>query len=186
YFEERGIPYIAMEYVPAGSLRPWVGRLTLQQLAGVFEGILAGLAQAEQTGIVHRDLKPENIMVTADGRVKITDFGIAKATQGATTAAFMTATGMTVGTPTYMAPEQAMARAIGAWTDLYSAGVMAHEQLVGRPPFTDTDTPMAILMRHVNERIPSVTELRPEVDPALSEWVDRLLVKNPEERTQSA
>ncbi len=165
YFEERGIPHIAMEYVPAGSLRPRSGRLTLPQLAGVFEGILAGLAHAEQSGIVHRDLKPENIMVTADGRVKIADFGIAKATQGAGTAAFMTATGMTVGTPTYMAPEQAMAQRIGPWTDLYSVGVMAHEQIVGKPPFIDSDAPMVILMRHVNERIPSVSELRPQVDP---------------------
>ena len=83
YFEQDGIPYIAMEYVPGGSLRPYVGRLTLAQIAGVLEGVLAGLAHAEQAGIVHRDLKPENIMVTADGRVKIADFGIAKATQRA-------------------------------------------------------------------------------------------------------
>src|SRR5262249_7586867 len=186
YFEERGIPYIAMEYVPAGSLRQWVGRLTLPQFAGVFEGILAGLAHAEQTGIVHRDLKPENIMVTADGRVKIADFGIAKATQGAGTAAFMTATGMTVGTPMAVAPEQAMGQQIGPWTDLYSVGVMAYEHIVGKPPFSDSDAPMVILMRHVNERIPSVGDVRPQVDPALSEWVDRLLVKDPAQRTQSA
>jgi serine/threonine protein kinase len=186
YFEESGIPYIAMEYVPRGSLRPWVGKLTLPQLVGVLEGILAGLAHAEPTGIVHRDMKPENIMIDADGRVKIADFGIAKATQGAGTAGFMTATGMTVGTPTYMAPEQAMAQQIGPWTDLYSVGVMAHEQIVGRAPFQETEAPMVILMRHVNERIPSVSELKPRVDPALSDWVDRLLVKDPADRTSHA
>jgi predicted Ser/Thr protein kinase len=186
YFEEGGVPYIAMEYVPRGSLRQWVGSLTLAQLAGVMEGMLAGLAHAEPLGIVHRDLKPENIMVTAEGRVKITDFGIAKATQSAGTAAFMTATGTTVGTPTYMAPEQAMAQQLGPWTDLYSVGVMAYEQVVGRPPFHDTEAPMAILLRHVNEQIPPLVEVRPDVDPALSAWVDRLLVKEPADRTRSA
>jgi serine/threonine protein kinase len=186
YFEEGGTPYISMEYVSRGSLRPWVGSLSLAQLAGVLEGVLAGLAHAELAGIVHRDLKPENIMVTADGRVKITDFGIAKATQGAGTAAFMTATGMTVGTPTYMAPEQAMAQQIGPWTDLYSVGVIAYEQIAGRAPFHDTEAPMAILLRHVNEPIPPVIEVRPDVDPALSEWVHRLLVKEPAERTRGA
>ena len=80
YFEHDGTPYIAMEYVERGSLRPYVGQMDLAQVAGVLEGLLAGLAQAEQHGIVHRDLKPENLMVTSDGRVKIADFGIAKAT----------------------------------------------------------------------------------------------------------
>ena len=186
YFEEGGIPYIAMEYVSQGSLRKWVGSLSLAQLAGAMEGILAGLAHAEPLGIVHRDLKPENIMVTGEGRVKITDFGIAKATQSAGTAAFMTATGTTVGTPTYMAPEQAMAQQLGPWTDLYSVGVMAYEQIVGRPPFHDTDTPMAILLRHVKEPIPPLVDVKPDVDPALSDWVERLLVKEPADRTRSA
>jgi serine/threonine protein kinase len=186
YFEEGGIPFIAMEYVSQGSLRQWVGDLSLAQLAGVLEGILAGLAHAEPLGIVHRDLKPENIMVTAEGRVKITDFGIAKATQSAGTAAFMTATGTTVGTPTYMAPEQAMAQQLGPWTDLYSVGVMAYEQIVGQPPFHDTEAPMAILLRHVREPIPPLVEVKPDVDPALSAWVERLLVKEPADRTRSA
>jgi serine/threonine protein kinase len=124
YFEDSGIPYIAMEYVRQGSLRPYIGRISLAQTGGVLEGVLAGLAHAESFRIVHRDLKPENIMVTADGRVKIADFGIAKATESAGTA-FMTKTGMTVGTPSYMAPEQAMAGEIGPWTDLYSVGVLA-------------------------------------------------------------
>jgi Protein kinase domain len=186
YFEEGGTPYIAMEYVPRGSLRPYVGRLGLAQFAGVMEGVLAGLAHAETLGIVHRDLKPENLMVTSDGRVKITDFGIAKATQTAGTGAFLTATGTTVGTPTYMAPEQAMAAEVGAWTDLYSVGIMAYEHVVGRAPFHDTDAPMVILMRHLNERIAPAVEVNPEVDPDLSEWIDRLLIKDARERTQNA
>src|SRR5919107_4686279 len=116
FFEHAGTPYIAMEYVERGSLRPYVGRMSRAQIGGVLEGLLAGLAAAEQHGIVHRDLKPENLMVTSDGRVKIADFGIAKATTRMQTGAFLTATGTTVGTPTYMAPEQAMAQEIGPRT----------------------------------------------------------------------
>ena len=119
YFEHDGVPYIAMEYVDRGSLRPLMRNLTLAQVAGVLEGMLAGLAHAETRGIVHRDMKPENLMVTSDGTIKIADFGIAKAfNQAAATSGFATRTGTTVGTPAYMAPEQAMAKDIGPWTDL--------------------------------------------------------------------
>src|SRR5215210_3564629 len=186
YFEHEGTPYIAMEYVERGSLRPFVGRLTLAQIGGVLEGLLAGLTHAETHGIVHRDLKPENLMVTADGRVKIADFGIAKATTKMQTGAFLTATGTTVGTPTYMAPEQAMAQNIGPWTDLYSVGCMAFEMFTGNVPFHDSDAPMAILLRHVNEPIPPVNTIDPSVDDGISEWVEGLLVKDPEKRTRSS
>jgi hypothetical protein len=186
YFEHEGTPYIAMEYVERGSLRPFIGNMTTAQIGGVLEGLLAGLALAEQHGIVHRDLKPENLMVTSDGRVKIADFGIAKATNQMQTGAFLTATGTTVGTPTYMAPEQAMAQEIGPWTDLYSVGCMAFEMLTGRVPFHDSDAPMAILLRHVNEEIPPVSSIEPSVDHGVSDWVEQLLVKDPKARTQSA
>src|SRR3954449_11955705 len=170
YFEHDGTPYIAMEYVDRGSLRPHIGRMTLAQISGVLEGLLAGLTNAEQHGVVHRDLKPENLMVTSDGRVKIADFGIAKATTQMQTGAFLTATGTTVGTPTYMAPEQAMAQGIGPWTDLYSVGCMAFGMFTGGGPFHDSDAPMAVLLRHVNETIPRVDAVNPAIDPRLAEW----------------
>jgi serine/threonine protein kinase len=186
YFEHDGVPYIAMEYVPRGSLRPHVGHMPLTQVAGVLDGILSALDLAEQHHIVHRDLKPENVMVTSDGRVKLTDFGIAKATGQAYTGSFLTVAGTTVGTPNYMAPEQAMGQVVGPWTDLYSVGVMAFEMFVGRAPFQDTEEPMAVLMRQVSDPIPPVHALRPEVDEAISDWIGRLLVKEPEDRVQSA
>jgi len=186
YFVHEGTPYIAMECVPRGSLRPLVGLLPLGQIFGVLEGVLAGLAHAEQHGIVHRDLKPENLMVTKDGRVKIADFGIAKATNTARGATFLTVKGTTVGTPAYMAPEQAMAANIGPWTDLYSLGCIAFELLTHQLPFSGTDDPMALLLRHVRELPPTARSVRPDLDPALSDWVGRLLVKEPEDRTQSA
>src|SRR5215218_6993374 len=160
--------------------------MNLAQIGGVLEGLLAGLAHGEQQGIVHRDLKPENLMVTSDGRVKIADFGIAKATNQMQTGAFLTATGTTVGTPTYMAPEQAMAQDIGPPTDLYSVGCMAFEMFTGRVPFHDTEAPMAILLRHVNEQIPPAKSIDPKIDQDISDWIERLLVKDPTNRTQSA
>jgi serine/threonine protein kinase len=186
YFEEGGLPYLAMEYLERGSLRPLVGRLSIPQMVGVFEAVLAGLAHAESRGIVHRDLKPENLMVTGEGGVKIADFGIAKAFDRAATGRFLTATGTTVGTPAYMAPEQAMARELGPWTDLYSLGVIAYELVVGHVPFHDTDTPMAILLRHVNEPVPAARSVKPELDPRLSNWVEKLLAKDPKDRYRSA
>ena len=183
FFEVDGTGYIAMEYVPRGSLRPYVGGLTFAQVAGVLEGVLAGLSCAEREGIVHRDLKPENVMVTADGRVKLADFGIAKAT-GATS--MLTATGTTLGTPHYMAPEQAMGQAVGPWTDLYSVGCMAYELVTGRLPFGDTEAPMAVLLRHINEAPGPGGLVAPDVDPRLSDWISVLMAKDPAARPQSA
>jgi serine/threonine protein kinase len=187
YFEHDGTPYIAMEYVERGSLRPYVGRMTLAQIGGVLEGLLAGLGAAEQHGIVHRDLKPENLMVSASGSVKIADFGIARATQAADTGSFVTATGTTVGTPPYMAPEQAMGKGkeVGPWTDLYSVGCMAYELFTLKPPFYDADEPLAILLRHITERLPPAAEVA-GVDPDISAWIERLTAKERAGRPGSA
>ena len=186
YVEADQTPYIAMEYVARGSLRQWVGRLSLAQLGGVLEGLLAGLSAVEPAEIVHRDLKPENVLVTADGHVKIADFGIARASEHAS--ASQTGeliSGATMGTPAYMAPEQALAQEIGPWTDLYSLGIIAYEQLIGHVPFHDDDS-LAMLIRHINESIPAVTDSRPDVDQGLSDWISRLVANDPADRPAGA
>ncbi len=183
YFEADGSPFIAMEYLPNGSLRSRIGELSLGRIAGVLEAMLGGLAHAHAHEVVHRDLKPENVLVTAEGGVKIADFGIAKALDSLETA--LTVTGTTIGTPAYMAPEQAMAGDIGPWTDLYSVGVMAFEMVAGKPPFGDAE-PVAILLRHVKETPPALTQVAPGTTQAVSDWVARLLEKAPEDRPGSA
>src|SRR3954469_6565166 len=182
YFEHDGTPYIAMEYLERGSLRPYVGGLSLPQKAGVLDGVLAGLEAAAARGLVHRDLKPENLMVSDEGGVKIADFGIAKATAGVETA--LTQTGAAVGTPQYMSPEQAMAQEVGPWTDLYAVGCIGYELFTGKPPFHDAKTPMAALVRHVSDRLPPAAEVG-EVDPDISAWIERLTAKDPAERPQA-
>jgi serine/threonine protein kinase len=185
YILQDGVPYILMEYLPRGSLRPYSGSLTVAQAIGVLQAVLAGLAAAEQLAIVHRDLKPENLMVTADS-VKIADFGIAKAVNDATTREFRTATGMAMGTPTYMAPEQAMAKPVTSATDLYSLGVIAYELLVGRVPFDEPENPLAVLLHHVNDAPLPPRSVNPGLDQDLADWVSRLLAKEPAERPASA
>ena len=181
YFEHEGTPYISMEYLERGSLRPLVGKLTFAQVCGVLEGLLAGLQHASSRGIVHRDMKPENVMITGEGGVKISDFGIGRAlNQAGQASRFLTATGTAIGTPAYMAPEQAMAKEVGPWTDLYSLGIMAYEMVLGEVPFSDSDTPMSMLVRHVSEPIPAPATVDPSIDPQLSEWLEWLLKKDPE------
>lgn len=186
YFEDGAVPYIAMEYLPHGSLRQYVGKLTTPQLAGVLEGVLAGLSHGETHGIVHRDLKPENLLVAADGRVKIADFGVARAYNRAATRAVVTSAGTTIGTPAYMSPEQALGGKLTPATDLYSLGVVAWELLAGQVPFEETDTPVAVLYRHVHEPVPSVRSVAPDVDEGIATWLDGMLAKRPEDRFQTA
>ena len=185
FFEHDGIPYIAMEYMPRGSLRPYLPDLTLPQLAGTLESVLAGLTHGENLGVIHRDLKPENLLVAGDGRVKIGDFGVARALGDANLRPFSTITGTTIGTPAYMAPEQALGEPLSPATDLYSLGIIAWEVLAGHVPFESRDTPMAVLYHQVNDPVPAIDTVRPEVGPGLAGWLAKLLAKRPEHRFQS-
>ena len=185
-FEHAGVPYIAMEHLPRGSLRRYMRAVTLAQAARVFEGVLAGLAHAEAERIVHRDLKPENLLVTKDGQIKIADFGIAKACGVARRDVPITATGTTIGTLAYMAPEQAWGGPLGPWTDLYALGVIAFELFTGRVPFAATHDPSAVMSSLINDPIPPVDSVVATVPAGVSQWIERLLVKDPIMRTACA
>jgi serine/threonine protein kinase len=185
YFEEGGSPYIAMEYLKRGSLRPFVGRLSVAAIIGVLESVLAGLDHGERLGIVHRDLKPENLLVADDGRVKVADFGIARAVGHTTPRAVVTAAG-TIGTPAYMAPEQALGGELTPASDLYSLGIVVWELLAGRVPFDPSDHPVALLYRQVHETVPPIRTLAREIDDRLAGWLEQMLDKQPERRFPSA
>lgn len=145
------------------------------------------LAFAHSRGVIHRDIKPDNILIDAiDGRALVTDFGIARAADSDSDSPRLTATGMAIGTPAYMSPEQASGdRDVDARSDLYSLGIVAYQMLVGEPPFIGNNTP-ALLVKHLAEMPVPVEQRRHDVPPDLSRIVMRLLEKAPEQRFQSA
>jgi beta-lactam-binding protein with PASTA domain len=176
--------YIVMEYVDGETLKDFIGRsgaLPVPQAAAVATAILDALDRAHAAGVVHCDVKPQNVLLTRDGRVKVTDFGIARATTTATLAA----TGAVIGTAHYVSPEQANGRVPDERTDLYSCGVTLYEMLSGRVPF-DGEGPLAVALRHVYDRPAPVREWNPQVPEALERVVDRAMAKNPGDRYPSA
>ncbi len=191
---EDGCPYLVMEVLEGEELGKRLERdkrIPWPEAIEILRGILAGLRHAHDKSVVHRDIKPDNIFLARkDGEVvvKILDFGIAKLVAGgnaddpATTRA-----GLTVGTPAYLSPEQAVGGEIKPATDLYSASVVFYEMLAGRPPFEDTD-PLAIMTAHVSRDAPMFADVVPDLQlpPGLEQVVRDGLEKISAERTQSA
>jgi eukaryotic-like serine/threonine-protein kinase len=182
---ERDVHYIVMEYVEGRTLADFLaqgGRLSPIKAVELAEAVATGLAAAHAQGIVHRDVKPGNVMVTRDGQVKVTDFGIARLT---TTAETVAQTAAVLGTASYLSPEQAQGRPVDARTDIYSLGTVLYELLTGVPPFQG-DTPVAVAYKHVQETpvLPSVRN--PEVAPQLDAIDMKAMAKNPQNRYQTA
>ncbi|HEY3108693.1 MAG TPA: protein kinase, partial [Chloroflexota bacterium] len=141
--------FIAMDFVDGVTLKERiraVGRLPVEEAIGIARAVLSALAYAHTRGVVHRDVKPQNVMIDREGHVELTDFGIAQAAE----AAGLTQTGNTVGSAAYMAPEQARGEPVGPATDVYGAGLLLYEMLVGRPPF-DGQALVQVLYRQLNE-----------------------------------
>ena len=181
-----GRPYIVMEYINGASLSTWMqSGIGARRMLSMGVEILAALGAAHAKGIVHRDLKPDNVMVTPEGRVKLLDFGIAKLRVEGEPAHQMTATGAVLGTPTYMSPEQALARPADARSDLYSFGILLYQGLAGRVPFKGTSV-FEMLQQHVAAPPPPLAAARPDLPPALGAILERTLAKDPAQRPQSA
>jgi serine/threonine protein kinase len=178
--EDGGHPYIVFEYVEGETLKQRierVGRLPLDEAAAYAIEIGRGLASAHARRMVHRDVKPQNVLIDAEGRAKVTDFGIARELESDG----LTATGRVLGTTDYVSPEQAMGHTVDARSDIYSLGVVLYEMLTGRPPFS-AETLVGVAMKHVNEQMPDIQVRRPEVSSALAAVVDRATVKDPSGR----
>ena len=180
------VPYIVMELVEGRTLREILreGRKILPERAlEITADVLSALDYSHRAGIVHRDIKPANVMLTAAGRVKVMDFGIARAVADASSN--MTATAAVVGTAQYLSPEQARGEQVDARSDIYSTGCLLFELLTGRPPFQG-DSPVSVAYQHVREEPPTPSSLEPEVSPEIDAIVAKSLAKKTSERYQSA
>lgn len=183
--EDVRLPFIVMEYVPGQTLRDLVkaGEITTDKAVEYILGVLAALEYSHRSGIVHRDIKPANVMVTADGGVKVMDFGIARAM--ADSAATMTQTQAVIGTAQYLSPEQARGETVDARSDLYSAACLLFEMLAGRPPFIG-DSPVSVAYQHVREIPPKASSFNAEIPAALDAVLERGLAKDRADRYQDA
>jgi tRNA A-37 threonylcarbamoyl transferase component Bud32 len=181
---EDGRQYIVFEYIDGENLKELVarsGRLPVRRAVELAIATAEGLAFAHANGLVHRDVKPQNVLLSGEGEVKVTDFGIARSLD---VERGVTQTGTVLGTSNYIAPEQASGKTVTPQTDVYSLGVVLWELLTGDVPFPG-DNFVAVALRHINEEPPSLLELRPDVPPRLAAAVDRALAKDPRDRFPS-
>ena len=182
---ESGTYYMAMEYVPGGTLKERIkgeGPLNPGEAAGIASRVAEALAVAHERGIVHRDIKPQNVLLTASGfEAKVADFGIARAVSSRT----MTETNLVLGTAAYMSPEQVRGERVGPASDLYSLGVVLYEVLTGELPYT-ADDPIATAMKHLDEPPRHPREVNPAVPEALDALTAKLLAKRAEDRYAEA
>jgi TolB-like protein len=193
--EVAGLPYFTMPFIEGESLRrrlELTGRLPVPEAVRLLGQVASALAYAHARGLVHRDIKPDNVLLSPGGAM-VTDFGVAKALRAATTTTTsgaatsgLTATGFALGTPAYMAPEQAVGDpTTDARADLYAFGVMAYECLTGSVPFPGRSAP-AMITAHLTEAPPPLPERRPDLPPALSALIMQCLAKRPDDRPSSA
>ncbi|MET9799733.1 protein kinase [Streptomyces sp. NPDC006368] len=182
----QSVPYIVMELVEGRTIRDLLLNAEApppEQALIIVSGVLEALAYSHQHGIVHRDIKPANVIITHGGAVKVMDFGIARALHGASTT--MTQTGMVMGTPQYLSPEQALGKAVDHRSDLYATGCLLYELLALRPPFTG-ETPLSVVYQHVQDMPIPPSEVADVAPPELDGLAMRALAKDPDDRFQSA
>src|SRR5918997_25824 len=181
--EAEGTYYIAMEYLEGRSLKELISSRGPAPVAIAIEyarQILAALRVSHRTGVIHRDIKPHNVLVDGEGRLKVTDFGIARAGPSQ-----MTEAGSIVGTAQYLSPEQAQGAPVSESSDLYSVGIVLYELLTGEVPFSG-ESPVEIAMKHLSKVPTPPSRLRPEIPHDLDLVVMRALAKDPDDRYQSA
>jgi eukaryotic-like serine/threonine-protein kinase len=180
YGEHEGQPFIAMQFIDGVTLaeRMRSGGIATATALRWMQELADGLGYAHDKGVVHRDIKPANVMIDRESVVRILDFGIARVEDSSLTMA-----GATLGTPSYMSPEQIEGRPVNRRADVFSLGVVMYEVLSGRPPFRG-DTAHQIMNAVMNERPPALVSLRPELDPAIDAVVAKAMAKDPEARYQ--
>ncbi len=185
FAEHRGHPYLVMRFIEGETLKARLqrGPLTLEEVGQLMRAVGDALSYAHQNGVLHRDIKPSNVILSPEGQVYLTDFGLARmAEQGESTLS----RDMMIGTPQYISPEQAKGESqLDARTDVYSLGVVLYEMLVGRVPF-QADTPYAIIHDHIFAPLPLPRSLNPDLSEPLQRMLLKALAKDPDDRFQSA
>ena len=183
--EHEGMPYLVMEYLPGGTLKQKLGQaIPWQDAVHILLPVARGLSYAHQHGIIHRDVKPANILIDENNAPILTDFGIAKLLEG-TEGHTLTGSGVGVGTPEYMAPEQGIgASAIDARADIYSLGIVLYEMVTGRKPYI-ADTPMAVVLKQMTDPLPRPTDFVPDLPEAVEHLLIKALAKKPEDRYEN-
>ncbi len=186
YGAEDDILYLVMAYVEGGSLADRIERgvLSLREIETLLRQMASALDYAHRQGVIHRDIKPDNILLDKEGHALLADFGIVKLTSGGS-GGRLTVTGGLVGTPAYMAPEQGRGEEITSSADIYSLGVVVYEMLTGRQPYS-AETPMQVVIKHMNEPIPSVRDRNEALPAALEMVIQRVLAKDQNNRYVSA
>jgi eukaryotic-like serine/threonine-protein kinase len=182
--EYEGRQFIVFEHVEGDNLKELTereGQLPVDQALGLVHQVARGLAFAHEHGVVHRDVKPHNVLIDEDGVAKVTDFGIARSLEPADG---LTETGTLLGTSEYIAPEQASGHRVDERSDQYSLAAVLYELLAGEPPYTGQNF-MAVALKHIQDPVPSVQDVRPDVSPRLDAIVARALAKRPEDRFPS-
>ncbi len=185
--ETDGIPYIALEYVEGRNLRDHLARKGPPDLLvalSIMRQVAAALQRASELGLIHRDIKPDNILLTRKGEAKVTDFGLARILADDQPAVNLTASGVTMGTPLYMSPEQVEARPVDARTDIYSFGVTCYHLLAGQPPYTGTNA-FEVALQHVRGEPIRLSQLRPDLPEPLVALVHKMMAKEPAQRYQT-
>lgn len=185
YGVEDDLLYLVMPYLPGGSLSTWLKANetpSLSRVAEVLRQVATALDYAHREGIIHRDIKPDNILMDRNGNALVADFGIAKIAESESR---LTATGGVVGTPAYLPPEQGTGADITPSSDIYSLGVVIYEIITGVKPYT-AETPIQVILQHMNEPIPNVLESAPYLPASLESVMERALAKQPAERYQTA
>jgi serine/threonine-protein kinase len=183
--EDDGVVFLAMEHVPGRTLRDLMrerGPLTPREALDVLEPVLDALAAAHRAGIVHRDVKPENVLLGDDGRVKVADFGLARAVSSATASS---STGVLLGTVAYLAPEQVERGAANARSDVYASGVLLFEMLTGSTPFVG-ETALQVAYQHVHDDVPAPSSRASGIAPPIDELVLSATHRAPEDRPSDA